>query len=140
VSEPLVVDASVAVKWYVPEVHTEVALRFLDEQYELLVPGLFFPEFGNVVWKKQRTGEISVEEARAIVGAMDKVSFIVYPSENLLRPAFEIAVGLDRSVYDSVYLSLAVLRNCRMLTADRKFYRAIQKNGEYAANVRWVEE
>lgn len=60
-----VVDAGVAVKWYVPEVHEADAKRFLSPVFTLHVPELFFPEFGNIIWKKARllkTPEISEAE------------------------------------------------------------------------------
>ena len=44
-----VVDASVAVKWYVPEEHSEIALLLLDDNFSRIVPRLFFSEFGNIL-------------------------------------------------------------------------------------------
>ena len=63
----LVVDAGVAIKWYVPEIHEREAKRFLDPAHTLHVPDLFFPEFGNILWKKARllkVPEITEEEGR----------------------------------------------------------------------------
>ena len=40
----LVVDASVAVKWYVPEIHSEAAAKLLSGPYELIAPDLILPE------------------------------------------------------------------------------------------------
>jgi predicted nucleic acid-binding protein len=48
----VVVDASVAIKWYLPEIHSEDALRLIDEERELLVPDLVWSEVGNILWKK----------------------------------------------------------------------------------------
>ncbi len=121
-----VVDASVAIKWFVPEVHAEAAARLLEGDNQLLAPDLLFPEFGNILWKKARLGEIRVSEAREILRALEAVS------------AFEIAYGLERSVYDSVYLSLAVINECRMITADKKFYNVL-KNSSLAEHIEWVE-
>jgi predicted nucleic acid-binding protein len=47
-----VVDASVAVKWFVPEPHTQAALRFLNGDHQLMAPDLLVPEIGNTLWKK----------------------------------------------------------------------------------------
>ncbi|MBA3354668.1 MAG: type II toxin-antitoxin system VapC family toxin [Pyrinomonadaceae bacterium] len=47
-----VVDASVAVKLYVPEVHSAQAIRFFSDGHELIVPDFMLAEFGNIVWKK----------------------------------------------------------------------------------------
>lgn len=43
----LVVDASVAAKWFVPEIHQPAALRLLDDRHELLSPDLITAEFGK---------------------------------------------------------------------------------------------
>ena len=42
-----VVDASVAVKVYVPEVHSEPAIRFFSDEHELIAPEFMLAEFGT---------------------------------------------------------------------------------------------
>ncbi|HLQ24703.1 MAG TPA: type II toxin-antitoxin system VapC family toxin [Acidiferrobacterales bacterium] len=133
-----VVDASVAIKWFVPEVHAEAAARLLEGDNQLLAPDLLFPEFGNILWKKARLGEIRVSEAREILRALEAVPLQVHTTQPLIESAFEIAYGLERSVYDSVYLSLAVINECRMITADKKFYNVL-KNSSLAEHIEWVE-
>ena len=59
-----VVDANVGIKWVLSEVHSEVALRLFDHDYELLVPDFFFPEIGNILWKRIRRGEITPLQAQ----------------------------------------------------------------------------
>ena len=65
-----VVDASVAIKWYVPETHHENALRFLrllsKHSFNLHVPDLFFSEFGNILWKKTRRSQLDEQTAGRI--------------------------------------------------------------------------
>lgn len=135
----LVVDASVAIKWYVPEVHSAVAARLLEGADELLAPDLIFPEFGNILWKKRRLGEIREAEAREILKALRTVPLQVYPSEPLLDAAFEIAIGLNRSVYDSLYVALAESQDCRFVTADRKLHNALQST-PLAKSIAWIAE
>jgi len=45
-----VVDASVVIKWFVPEIHSEAARRLLAKAHQYLSPDLLFPEVGNVIW------------------------------------------------------------------------------------------
>src|SRR5687767_1778490 len=104
----VVVDASVAVKWFVPEIHSEAAARVLGPEIALYAPDLIGPEFGNVLWKKVRRDEIERTEADEILNAFAKLPFEIRSSSLLLSAAFELAVALDRTVYDSLYLALAV--------------------------------
>jgi predicted nucleic acid-binding protein len=125
-----VVDAGVAIKWYVPEPYDAEAKRFLDPAFSLHVPDLFYPEFGNVVWKKAcllKAPEITVDEGRDILDLLLGVSLTVHPMAALLRSAYEIAVTPARpTVYDCCYLALANALGCRLVTADQAFYNAIQ--------------
>lgn len=134
-----VVDASITVKWFVPEVHTEASLRLLDGSHELLAPDLLLPEFGNILWKKIRLRELTFAEGRDILRGFLAVPVDLHLSQNLLEPAFEIANGIDRSVYDSLYLALAHLQNCRMVTADRRLHDVVH-TGPFSDSIRWVED
>jgi predicted nucleic acid-binding protein len=138
-----VVDAGIAIKWYIPEIHEREAKRFLDPAYTLHVPDLFFPEFGNILWKKARllkVPEITAEEGRAIVGLVSSVSLTVHLMAPLLMAAYDLALGRNRAtVYDCCYLALASALGCRVVTADRSFYDAFIK-GPYGAHLLWVAD
>lgn len=133
-----VVDASVAVKWYVPEVHSEKAAILLNSNHKLIAPDLLLPEFGNILWKKVQRGEIPVETSRVIKEEFTVLMLEIYPSQVLLDNAFELAIALQRTVYDCFYLALAVQQKCQMVTADEKFYNAL-RNTTYINNLLWVE-
>lgn len=135
----LVADASVAVKWYVPEIHAEAAARLLDPAHELHAPDLILPEFGNIIWKKVRRGEVTVNKGREIMRAFLAVPVLKHPATPLLEPAFEIAHGAAQTVYDCTYLALAVALGCQMVTADEKFYQA-PKVRSLARFLLWVED
>ena len=121
-----VVDASVVVKWYVPEAHGDAALRLLDRDDVLCVPDLLFAEFGNILWKKVRGGELPTAEVGAIVEALHVVPFDVHPSSALLAAALALALDNDRTVYDCIYLALAVALDCQLVTADMRLVRALE--------------
>jgi len=92
-----VVDANVAIKWFVEEVHADQARRLQDDEYELLAPGLLWPESGNILWKKVQRGELTAEEARLIRQGLEKQPIHTFPSSLVLEPALEIALDtLDR--------------------------------------------
>jgi predicted nucleic acid-binding protein len=120
----LVIDSSVAVKWFVPEVLSDQAARILDNSYELLAPDLLVSELGNVLWKKIRRGEIEIGEAREILAAFRRVPLEILPGLDLVEAALEIAAAHGRTLYDASYVALAVARNCPFITADDRLARA----------------
>lgn len=97
-----VVDANVAVKWVLPETHSETASRLLDGDYTLLVPDFFFSEIGNIFWKQVRFGTNTLEEAESNFNQIAITPIQVYNSKALIPSALEIAVRVQQAVYDCV--------------------------------------
>jgi predicted nucleic acid-binding protein len=135
----VVVDASVAVKWFVPEIHSSAAACLLDPAIVLYAPDLINPEFGNTLWKKVRRAELARHEAEEILDAFGAVPLEIRPSSVLLPGAFELAVALDRSIYDCLYLALAVAEKCALVTADAKFHSVVLES-PLANHVKWVQD
>jgi predicted nucleic acid-binding protein len=131
----VVVDSSVAVKWFVPEALSEEATHLLDGTWELLAPDLLVPECGNTVWKKVARDELTRNEARAILAGLAQVPVAIIPSSELVEGALEIAVAHQRSVYDSLYVALAVARECALITADDRLVNALAR-GPLGGHVR----
>lgn len=134
-----VVDASVAVKWYLPEIHDTEARRLLVGELELFVPDLLFPEVGNILWKRVRFGEMLATEAEAVLESLGALPLTVSPSWPLALSALTIACQTQRTVYDSLYLALAVRESAVMVTADEKFYQALQATS-LKSYLMWVED
>ncbi|MEH2285660.1 MAG: type II toxin-antitoxin system VapC family toxin [Nostoc sp.] len=133
-----VLDASIAIKWFIPEVYSDAARRLVASNHTFLVPDFFFPEVGNVLWKRVRRGEDTAENARQTLTDLNAVPVEVYLSQPLMPLALDIAFQTDRAVYDSLYLALAITQQCQMVTADEKFYNAL-KTSAYISNLLWVE-
>ena len=121
-----VVDASVAVKWYLPEIHDAEARRLLTGAAELFVPDLIFSEVSNILWKRVRSTQMLETEAETVLQSLGALPLTVSPSWPLALPALTIACQTQRTVYDSLYLALALRENAVMVTADEKFYNALQ--------------
>jgi predicted nucleic acid-binding protein len=138
---PCVVDASVAAKWYAPEENADRALSLLARQEQgeisLHVPELFFAEVGNIVWKKQRTGQMLRMQADLIVGSLLQVPYHVHSLAGLLPHAVTLACELDQTVYDAIYLSLALSLRSQLITADSRFRNRLEAS-QYRSCVRWV--
>jgi predicted nucleic acid-binding protein len=132
-----VVHANVVAKWFVPERLSEEAVRLLDERHELASPDLLWPKLGSVLWKKARAGQLTGREVARIVQALDQFPVTVFPSRLVLEGALEIALGTGRSVYDSVYMALAVALECPLVTADECLVNALA-GGSLASHVLWV--
>src|SRR5205823_10121161 len=105
----------------------------------LHVPDLVFPEVGNILWKKILRGDLTEEQAYGISHLVAVAPLAVHPSSPLLEAALAIAVRTGRTVYDSLYVALAVQVNCRLVTADEKLYNAL-KDGPLGAYILWVED
>jgi predicted nucleic acid-binding protein len=61
----------------------------------------------------------------------------VFASQLLLPGALEISFETGRSVYDSIYVALAVALECRLATADERLANAIEET-PLARHVVWI--
>jgi predicted nucleic acid-binding protein len=127
-----VLDASVAAKWFLPrasETNAVEALQVLRDystgDVDLTVPDLFWPEFGNILWKAVRVGRISRRTAEEAILAMEVEKIPTEGTADLLKDAFAIAARFDRTVYDAVYVALAVANDAPLLTADERLGNAL---------------
>ena len=142
----LVVDASVAAKWYLPEELSEEAARFLDagtrSEAKLVAPSLLGSELGNVLWHRYRRGDISLERLREAWAAFEAVPLSFVETGPLMPAALEIAVGYGCTVYDALYVTLAEARRDEaavLLSADRKLVARFVGT-PFAESVRMIEE
>jgi predicted nucleic acid-binding protein len=122
----LVVDASVACKWLIPESLTLEALSLISSRYDLLAPDHILPEVYNVLGKKVFLGEITPDEAQALKAILDGQPVTLKPFGSILDDAFMLALSSGRAVYDCIYLALALEEQCQLVTADRRFVRGLE--------------
>jgi predicted nucleic acid-binding protein len=127
----LVIDASVLIKFYVPEILSDRAERLLakvgNKDIDLLAPDLIYPEAGNILWKKQRLKELTHSEAEEITDAILSLPLMIEASKSLLPLAVDIAIACGITVYDASYLSLAKVYETPLITADRKLVDVLAK-------------
>src|SRR5262249_43943374 len=133
----LVIDATVAVKWYVTEDYTDDAATLLENVHELHAPELILPEFGNILWKKECRGEISGPEVRKIIDAFQQVDITLHSHTSLIKAALVGASMSRQTVYDWTYLALAVSLSSKFVTADERFFNALQ-NTSMAKYLTWI--
>lgn len=138
----LVVDASVVVKWFIAEPNSEAALRLLDVEKKFLAPDHLFAETTNAVWKKVRRGEISREDGREALWQIDNTAVAIktVPCLELAADAYTIALQYGRSVYDAMYLALAIQQNTRLITADGRLFNALAAAPDIRPHIELLRE
>ena len=135
-----VVDASLVVKWFVPEVQSEAARRWLGAAHDYVAPDLLFSECGNVVWKKVRRQELNPDRGRQLVVDLAQVGVETVATRSLLPDALALALATGITVYDAMYLTLAVRLETEVVTADDRFARRVAEHSALAPHVRRVQD
>jgi predicted nucleic acid-binding protein len=134
-----VIDASVVIKWFVPEINSDAARRLLSAAHEYFSPDLLFPEVGNTIWKKVRRGELTVAQGGQLVADIPSIAVETVSTRGLLIDAHALAVTTGLTVYDSMYLALAVRLQTQAITADDRLSRSVAAHPMMAAHVRLVQ-
>lgn len=131
----LVIDASVALKWVIPEDDSTAAEALLRGE-PLIAPDFLAIECANVLWTKARRRVMSGADARAGLSLILSAPLRLLPSATYAAAAQAIALDLDQSVYDSLYLAAALAERAAFVTADAAFAAAAGKHPLYASAVR----
>ncbi|MGH6920411.1 MAG: type II toxin-antitoxin system VapC family toxin [Geminicoccaceae bacterium] len=134
----LVVDASVAAKWFIEEAGRAQAIRLLDVT-DRQAPDLLLVEVANVVWKKALRGEVSETQAGFICASIAHCFDVLHSSDSLIERAIVVAIDLQHPVYDCLYLACAERAGARLATADRRLIAAV-KGSAFAALVLDVDD
>lgn len=134
-----VVDASVVVKWFVPEIHSDAARRLLTSPHEYVAPDLLFAETANTIWKKVRRKELSFEEGQPLVADIGRVAVEIVSCRALAEDAYALAHATRRTVYDAMYVALAIRLNTRLITADDRLEAALRNMPAVAEHIQLVQ-
>ena len=135
-----VVDASLVTKWFVPEVHSHAARRWLEASHDYIARDLLFPETGNAVWKKVRRGELRPDEGQRLVIDLSGEAVEAVSMRGLLPDAHALSLSTGITVSDATYLALAVRRDTQVITGDDRFERRLADHPLLAPHVRSLED
>jgi predicted nucleic acid-binding protein len=127
-----VIDASVAVKWFIPEPQSDRAAFLLAEyradRLDLIAPDVLIAEVGNTLWKRSvLRGEIASADAQAMYRDFIDLRIPLRSSSALAEAALAIAVAHHHSLYDALYIALALERKCDLISADRTLVTKLSK-------------
>jgi predicted nucleic acid-binding protein len=118
----IVIDASIALKWVIPEPDSDAANALRTD--ELIAPSLWLAEAANALWRHRRLGKITGGEVFGLFATLANAPVVSVPIEDHIERALTIAAEIAHPVYDCLYLALAVHHGIHVITADRRFAAA----------------
>src|ERR1700736_5676559 len=124
--DEVVLDASVAAKFFIHEDGSEAAAVFVLSGVRLIAPNLVLIELANVAVKRLRQGHIPRAVAERMVATAASMFDELVPAGALLGRAFVLAADHGLSTYDALYVALAELRGRDLVTADGRLLDRLQ--------------
>ena len=127
----LCIDASVAVKRLFAEIDSDKARSLLGGAaaagQRLIAPAQFPVEVTSAVYKRVRSGHLSLDEAVARIGRLADMPVELVNPDGLREPALRIAAGANMKwVHDAFYVALAEIEQCDLWTADEQLHAAVR--------------
>jgi predicted nucleic acid-binding protein len=143
-SNVVIVDASIALKWTLNESDSSAALALLahwtDKEIEVHAPALLAYEVTNALYRRVRKGEIPFGDARRglteIIFKVVEFDFPEDPDFNIRAMELGQQFGLP-AAYDSHYLALAESRECELWTADTRLWNSTRGKLTW---LRWLSD
>jgi len=125
-----VVDASVAVKWFVTEEDSTIAFKvkesFVKGTFDLLSPSLLKYEVANAL-RFHPIVRLPTKMIAASIAAIEQMQLLHEPTVSEWTKAAELSVVEDISIYDSVYISVATTHRATLLTSDLHLHERLSE-------------
>lgn len=127
----LVVDASVGIKLFVDEEYSDKVHSLFERlggniPAILYVPDLFYIECTNILLKYTRRFGRSLEDSRADLVDLGRLSLRVVPTAELMEDALLLASEQNITAYDACYAVLASRLALHLVTADKPLAKAVE--------------
>lgn len=129
----LVVDASVALKWFFrapgeEEEHTERATAILagidDDRVRMLQPPHFLAEVAAVLARRKP------DDARDDLTALQALDWEVVEEPDVYTAALALTARLEHHLFDTLYHAVALeTPDATLVTADRRYYERARDEG-----------
>jgi len=125
----IVIDASVAIKWFCQEDGTreseDLLSRAFKGQIELCAPELLVYEIANALWKGKKFPRTQIELA---IETIYNSPIQLFPLDKLLAGvSVEMMAKYNITFYDASYAALAYIKQVPLLTADVKGHKKIEE-------------
>ena len=141
-SDTVVVDANLALKWVLLEEdsHTSMLLldKWTDEGRTVIAPALFAYEVTNILYRQAVSGKLTYDESRRglekLFALEIRLEFSLYKEVSTQAMEFAERFRLP-ATYDAHYLALAYAERCECWTADRRLWNAVKRELDW---VRWL--
>ena len=123
-----VVDASVALKWVLPEARSDKARELRDDFdgqiHELQAPDVFPIEVAHALTRAERRKIIPAGNVKAFLADLLRSLPRLHASLALLSRAVDLSSELQKGVYDCLYVALAEREDCEFVTEDLRLIAA----------------
>ena len=114
----LVVVASIATKWLLPEDDSRLAQPL--RAVRLFAPDLLIAECTNALWRRVTMGDLAPTLARDGISRLAAVGVELIATLDDADRALELSLILGHPAYDCFYLALAERLDVRLVTADKR--------------------
>lgn len=121
-----IVDASVAVKWLLPETGDASAARVIKERQPLFAPAIINLEVTAAILRRYREKELSEASGRRLCdhwgGILEQGLVELIPIADLFDLARDFAFQLRHPLADCFYLAAGKTLGMPVITADRRLH------------------
>lgn len=135
-----VLDASVAVKWVLPEADSAKAITLRGDYvmgiHELIAPDVFKVDAAHALTRAERRGLLQQGEAISRMVLLMQSRPHLSAFDSLLPRAMEISSQLRIGVYDCLYVALSEREGCRVVSADQRLIALFPNNVTALASLR----
>jgi predicted nucleic acid-binding protein len=131
----LVVDASVAFKWLIPDAAEDdvsaakaLLVDHMEGRVAIAVPALLYYEVVNILLFGRSKPPID-EAAEALRDLYSIPLAVAVPAPDTADAALRLASDHGLSYYDASYVALAETLDCTLITADQRLARRLRTDG-----------
>jgi predicted nucleic acid-binding protein len=133
ISQTVVLDASVVVRWVVDEAGTPEAVALLESDFSWIAPRLMLTEAASALRRKVVDEviepEIAIQALDTIIQAVQDGVVRLMEDERIVSAALMVALDVRHKIPDCVYLALAEREGAAIATADDKLAKLARARG-----------